>query len=81
MDKVDEFIVRGNEFSILTKDNEVINLSSAVERTAMDLFSKYRDYRNSTNEEKDGLKAEIRFQSTILNSLSNALSSLNSAKE
>lgn len=72
-----ELILKENEAILLNEDNTTVNLEQAVSTTAMTLFAKMRDVKNSSSEEeRKGLEREIFFQSKVLNSLSNALSAL-----
>lgn len=72
-----ELILKGNEAILLNEDSTTVNLEQAVSTTAMTLFAKMCDVKNSSSEEeRKGLEREIFFQSKALNSLSNALSAL-----
>lgn len=72
-----ELILKGNEAILLNEDNTTVNLEQAVSTTAMTLFAKMCDVKNSSSEEeRKGLEREIFFQSKVLSSLSNALSVL-----
>lgn len=72
-----ELILKGNEAILLNEDNTTVNLEQAVSTTAMTLFAKMCDVKNSSSEEeRKGLEREIFFQSKVLSFLSNALSVL-----
>lgn len=73
MEKQHEFITRGEEVFLLTEDTKTVSLPEAVGYVAMSVYSKLIDLEKSEDaDEKKRLKEKIRFQSKVLDSLSNA---------
>lgn len=68
-----EFITRGEEVFLLTEDTKTVGLPEAVGYVAMSVYSKLIDLEKSEDtDEKKRLEEKIRFQSKVLDSLSNA---------
>lgn len=72
-----EFIVRGDNVSLLKPDNEVVTLKEGIGMLAMNLYNATEEYAKAvTEEEKKGLEKMVKFQSRCLDSMSRALSAL-----
>lgn len=73
MKKQHEFITRGEEVFLLTEDTKTVSLAEAVGYVAMSVYSSLEDLSKETDaDEKKRLEEKIRFQSKVLDSLSNA---------
>lgn len=68
-----EFITRGEEVFLLTEDTKTVSLAEAVGYVAMSVYSSLEYLSKETDaDEKKRLEEKIRFQSKVLDSLSNA---------
>lgn len=68
-----EFITRGEEVFLLTEDTKTISLPQAVGNVAMSVYANLEDLTRETDaDETKRLEEKIRFQSKVLDSLSNA---------
>lgn len=68
-----EFITRGEEVFLLTEDTKTISLPQAVGNVAMSVYANLEDLTRETDaDEMKRLEEKIRFQSKVLDSLSNA---------
>lgn len=77
MGKDYQFIVRDGEYSILTEETEIISLKMAVSGLAMSTYATLLNLGNTKDaDEKKRLEEKISFQSKVLDSISNALSSI-----
>lgn len=73
MNKQHEFITKGEEVFLLTEDTKTVSLPEAVGNVAMSVYSNLMDLSKETDaDEKKRLEEKIRFQSKVLNALSNA---------
>lgn len=73
MSKQHEFITRGEEVFLLTEDTKTVSLAEAVGYVAMSVYSSLEDLSKETDaDKKKRLEEKIRFQSKVLDSLSNA---------
>lgn len=70
-----EFITRGEEVFLLTEDTKTVSLPEAVNTLAMSVYTNMLDLKEvSSDDEEKRLEEKIRFQSKVLNALSNACS-------
>lgn len=73
MAKQHEFITKGEEVFLLTEDTKTVSLPEAVGNIAMSVYSNLMDLSKETDaDKKKRLEEKIRFQSKVLNALSNA---------
>lgn len=69
-----EFITRGEEVFLLTKDTKTVSLTEAVGNVAMSVYASLSDLSQETDlDEKKRLEKKIFLQSKALNAMSNAL--------
>ena len=69
-----EFITRGEEVFLLTKDTKTVSLTEAVGNVAMSVYASLSELSQETDlHEKKRLEKKILLQSKALNAMSNAL--------
>lgn len=77
MKKEYKFLAKGEEVFLLTEETKTVSLEEAIGTLAMSTYADLLNLKNVEGEsERKGLKEKINFQSKILDSLSNAYSSI-----
>lgn len=68
-----EFLIRGGEVFLLDENSKTTSLAEAVGMLSMEVYANLIDIKNAEDVgEKQRLEEKIIFQSTVLDSLSNA---------